>query len=162
MMHTCLASLLYDRITTKINHDFLLQLLSPPPFLLSLIKKASKIAHLHGPRTSIGHFEFKLHAGVYLHKLGNFWRFRGQNFAFTNYVSEKTFIFRSFPSIKSQGSYIILHTAKWHGCPVVFPQMYVWYKRDQVFVTSKETLALSQTSFLSRKQQVFQGPVWAS
>ncbi len=31
--------------------------------LLSLIKKASKIARLHGPRTSLGHFEFKLHMG---------------------------------------------------------------------------------------------------
>ena len=65
-----------------------------PHLLLSLIKKASKIARLHGPRTSLGHFEFELHTGVYLHKLGNYQWFRGQKFAITNYVSEKAFVFK--------------------------------------------------------------------
>jgi hypothetical protein len=30
---------------------------------------------------------------------------------------------RTFPSIKSQESYLILRTAKWHGCPVVVPHL---------------------------------------
>jgi hypothetical protein len=47
-----------------------------PHLPLSLIKKASKIARPHGLRTGLGHFEFKLHMGVYLHKLGNYQGFR--------------------------------------------------------------------------------------
>ncbi len=52
-------------------------------------------------------------------------------------------------------------TTKWHGCPVGVPQANARYKRDQAFVTSKDMLALSQTSVLSHKQQAFQGPTWA-
>ena len=62
--------------------------------------KPSKIARKHGPWVGLGHFEFKLHTGVYLHKLhetafdlGDYRRFYGQEIAVTNYVSEKTFIF---------------------------------------------------------------------
>ncbi len=67
-----------------------------PHLLLSLIKKASKIARLHGPRTGLGHFEFKLHTGVYpSHKVGNYRQLCGQKFAVTNYVFEKTFVFKN-------------------------------------------------------------------
>ena len=62
----------------------------------------------------------------------------------------KLSFFRTFSSIKSQGSYLISRTAKWHGCPVLVLHAYVRYKRNQAFVTSEETLALSQTGFLSR------------
>ena len=78
---------------------FSYQLLSPH-LLLSLIRKPSKIVRKQGPQVGLGHFEFKLHMGVYLHKLqkqhlilGNYRRFRGQEIAVTNYVSEKTFVF---------------------------------------------------------------------
>ena len=64
-----------------------------PHLLFSLIKKASKIARLHGPRIGLGHFEFKLHTGVNLHELSNYWRFCGQKFTVTNYVSMKTSFF---------------------------------------------------------------------
>jgi hypothetical protein len=61
--------------------------------------------------------------------------------------SRKLSFFRTFPSIKSQGSYLILRTAKWHGCPVVVPQAYVWYERDQAFVTSKNATSISKKVF---------------
>ncbi len=42
-------------------------------------------------------------------------------------------------------------TAKWHGCPVVVPQAYVRYKRNQAFLTSENANSLSNKVFLSRK-----------
>jgi hypothetical protein len=59
--------------------------------------------------------------------LGNYRRFRGQKFARTNYVPEKTRFFRTFPLINSQESYRKMGPAKKHGCPVVAPQAYIWY-----------------------------------
>jgi hypothetical protein len=100
-----------------------------------------------------------LNAGVFLHKLGNYWRLADKNSPLLTTFPRKLLFFRMFPSIKCQGSNLILRTAKWHDCPMVVPQAYIPYKRDQVFVTS-QTLALSQTRFLSRKQQAFQGPAW--
>jgi hypothetical protein len=52
-----------------------------------------------------------------------------------------------------------LRTAKWHGCPVVVPQAYVRYKRNQAFVTRKK-LALSQTRFFESRTRASQGPAW--
>ena len=77
------------KLTIIFSYDYI-----TPHLLLSLIKKASKIAHLHGPQTGLGHFEFKLHTEVYLHKLGNYPQFGGQKIAVTNYVSKKTFVLK--------------------------------------------------------------------
>ncbi len=61
----------------------------------------------------------------------------------------KLLFFRTFPLIKSRGSYLILRTVKWHGCPVVVPQAYVRY----------EQLSLKQGFFESRTRAT-QGPAW--
>jgi hypothetical protein len=65
----------------------------------------------------------------------------------------KLSFFRTFPSIKSQGSYLILWTAKWHGCPVVVPQVYVRYKHNQAFVTSKNASSFSNKVFCVSKNK---------
>ncbi len=89
--------------------------------------------------------------GVYLHELGNYWRFRGQKSPFLTTFPRKLSFFRTFLLIKSRGRYLISRTAKWHGCPVVVPQAYVRYERDQAFLTSKNASSLSNKVFLSRK-----------
>ncbi len=61
----------------------------------------------------------------------------------------KLLFFRTFPSTKSHGSYLISRTVKWHGCPVVVPQAYVQY----------EQLSLKQGFFESRTR-ASQGPAW--
>ncbi len=71
----------------------------------------------------------------------------------------KLSFFRTFPSIKSHGSYLISCTAKWHGCPVVVPQGYVRYERIKRFLLAK-TLALSQTRFFESRTRAIQGPTW--
>ena len=75
-------------------------------------------------------------------------------------IPRKLSFFRMFPLIKSRGSYLILRTAKWHGCPMVVHQVYVRYQRDKVFVTSENASSFSNKVFLSCKQQAFQGPAW--
>ncbi len=50
-------------------------------------------------------------------------------------------------------------TAKWHGCPVVVPQAYLRYQRDQAFLLAK-MLALSQTRFFESQIRAIQGPTW--
>ena len=71
----------------------------------------------------------------------------------------KLSLFRTFPSIKSHGSYLTLRTVKWHGCPVVVPQAYVWYERIKRFLLAK-MLALSQTSVFESRTRAIQGPTW--
>jgi hypothetical protein len=61
----------------------------------------------------------------------------------------KPSFFRTFPSVKSHGSYLILRTARWHGCPVVVPQAYRTVRA-----------ALSQTSFFESRTRAIQGPAW--
>jgi hypothetical protein len=61
----------------------------------------------------------------------------------------KLLFFRTFSSIKSRGSYLISRTVNWHGCPVVVPQAYIWYKR----------LSLKQGFFESRTR-AYQEPTW--
>jgi hypothetical protein len=61
--------------------------------------------------------------------------------------------------IKESGSYLILRTAKWHGCPVVVPRAYVRYERIKRFLLAK-MLALSLTSVFESRTQAIQGPTW--
>ena len=84
-----------------------------------------------------------------------------ENLPFLTTFPRKLSFFRTFSLIKSQGSYLILRTAKWHGCPVVVPQAYVWYERDQAFVTSENASSLSNKVF-GIANKAFQGPAWAS
>ena len=137
---------------------------------VSLIKKPLvRLPVQASLRVSLGHFEFKPHSGFYLHTLlktafdlGNYRWFSGQEIAVTNYVSEKTFVFLGcFRQLRVKRATEI-RAREVALCLVVAPQAYIRYKRDQVFVTSKKTLALSQTSFLSCEQQAFRGPTLAS
>ncbi len=79
----------------------------------------------------------------YLHDLGNYGGFADKNSPFLTMFPRKPSFFRMFLSIKESGGYLILRTAKWHGCPVVVPQAYVWYERIKRFLLAK-TLALAK------------------
>ncbi len=70
-----------------------------------------------------------------------------KNLLFLTTFPRKLSFFRTFPSNKSRGSYLISRIGKWHGCPVVVPQAYVRYKRDQAFVTSKNASSFSNKVF---------------
>jgi hypothetical protein len=70
-----------------------------------------------------------------------------KNLPFLTTFLRKLLFFRTFLSIKSQGSYLILRMAKWRGCPVVVPQAYVRYKCNQAFVTSKNASSFSNKVF---------------
>ncbi len=87
--------------------------------------------------------------GDYLDALGNYPRFCGQKLPFLTTFTRKLSFFRTFPLIKSRGSYLISRTAKWHGCPVVVPQAY-----------RRVRAALSQTRFFGSRTQAIQGPAW--
>ncbi len=78
----------------------------------------------------------------YLHDLGNYGSFTDEILPFLTMFPRISF-FRTFLSIKESGSYLILRTAKWHGCPVLVPQAYVRYERIKHFLLAK-MLALAK------------------